>query len=160
MTNNSEYDVGFAANGVAFDDNGNTIGADDASIDILGAGQTSICCFYFDSVPDIDHVDYTCSYETDTYYTDVIHNLSSRITINDANVVVSVTNEGAEEAEFVQAYALFLDGQGNIVDQDNTYVTDNDSEIKPGATITKQLAVYGKAFETVEVYFTGRHSSW
>lgn len=160
VTNNSEYDVGFSANGVAYDGNGNIIGADDASIDILGTGQTSICYFYFDSVPEIDHIDYTCSYETDTYYTDVIHNLSSQITINDANVVVSVTNEGTEEAEFVQAYALFLDGQGNIVGQDNTYVTDNDSEIKPGATITKQLTVYEQAFGTVEVYFTGRHSSW
>lgn len=160
VTNNSEYDVGFSANGTAYDAGGNIIGADDTSIDVVGAGQTSICYFYFDSVPEIDHVEYTRSYNTDLrYYSDVIHDLSSQITINDQNVIVSVTNTGSEEAEFVQAYALFIDGQGNIIAQDSTYVTDDDSEIKPGATITKQLNVYGKAFDTVEVYFTGRRSS-
>ena len=161
VKNNSEYDVGFSANATAYDAGGNIIGADDASIDVIGAGQTSICYFYFDSVPGIDHVEYTRSYDTESrYYSDVLHNLSSQITINDQNVILSVTNNGSEEAEFVQAYALFLDGQGNVVAQDSTYVTDEDSEIKPGTTITKQLTVYGKTFDTVEVYFTGRHSSW
>ena len=93
----------------------------------------------------MDRPDYDAPDAADGIGMHVIHNLSSQITINDANVVVSVTNEGTEEVEFVQAYALFLDGQGNIVGQDNTYVTDNDSEIKPGATITKQLTVYGQA---------------
>ena len=161
VTNNSEYDVGFSANGAAYDASGNIIGAADTSIDILGTGQTSICYFYFDSVAGIDHVEYTCNYDTEVrYYSDVLHNLSAQVTINDANVVVSVTNNGTEEADFVEAHALFLDSQGNVVGHDSTYVTDNDSEIKPGATITKQLTIYGQSFDTVEVYFTGRHSSW
>ncbi len=159
ITNNSEHDVGISANSTAYDQAGNIVGADDASIDVLGAGQTSICYFYYDSVANIDHVDYQVFYQTDLYYTDVIHNLSVDTTINNSNVIVAVTNNGSESAQFVEAYALFFDSQGDLVGYDSTYVTDNDSEIKSGATITKQLDTYN-AFSTVEVYFTGRHSSW
>lgn len=160
VKNNSEYDVGIKANGTAYDQSGNVLGASNASIDAIGADQTSICYFYFDGVNGIDHVDYQLSFDTNLYYEDVIHNLSSSATINDSNVVVAVTNNGDKSADFVQIYALFLDAQGNIVAYDSTYVTDNDSEIKPGVTLTEQLTVYGKSFDTVELYFTGRHDQW
>lgn len=159
VTNNSEYDVGITANSTAYDQAGNAIGAADASIDVLGSGQTSICYFYFDSVKDIDYIQYQLFYQTDLYYDDVIHSLLVDTTINNNNVIVAVKNNGTVTAEFVEAYALFFDEQGKLVGYDSTYVTDNDSEIKSGATITRQLNIYS-AFSTVEVYFTGRHSHW
>ena len=159
VKNNSQYDVGVSANSTAYDKAGNVIGADDASIDVLGAGQTSICYFYFDGVKDIDNVQYQFFYKTDLYYEDVLHDLTANTTINNQNVIVAVTNNGAGPAEFVEAHALFYDTQGNVVGYDSTYLTDNDNEIKSGATITKQLDTY-TAFSTVEVFFTGRRSSW
>ncbi len=159
VKNNSAYDVVFSANSTAYDQGGNLIGADDASIDIIGAGQTSICYFYFDSVKNIDHIEYQRFYNTDTNFKDILHDLSVDTTINNNNVIVSVTNTGSLSADFVQAHALFFDSQGNLVGYDSAYVTDNDSEIKSGATLTKQLNIYS-AFSNVEVYFTGRHSNW
>ena len=159
ITNNSEYDVEVSANSTAYDSAGNVLGADDASIDILGAGQTSICDFYYDNVQSIDHIDYQLFFDTNSYYDDVLHNLSAQTTINDSNVIVEVTNNGSYPAEFVEAYALFFDANMNVVGFDSTYITDGDYEIKSGATISGQLSIY-QAFSTVEVYFVGRHSQW
>ena len=159
VTNNSDKDFSVNANAIAYDGSGYMIGADDTSIDILGAGQTSICYFYFDGVSEIARVDYQTYADTSSYYSDVIHNLSVNETINNGNVIVSVTNNGTESAEFVEAYALFFDEQRNLVGYESAYVTDADSEIKSGATITKQLDCY-KPFSDVEVYFTGRHYTW
>jgi len=75
--------------------------------------------------------------------------------INDKNVVVTATNKGTEAAKFVEAYALFLDSSGNVVEYGSTYITDGDSEIKPGATLSKQITAY-EPFDTVELYLTGR----
>ena len=55
--------------------------------------------------------------------------------------------------------ALFLDSAGKVVRYDSTYIVDGDSEIKPGATLSKQLDTY-EAFDTVEVYLTGRRGGY
>ena len=74
--------------------------------------------------------------------------------MNENNVVVTVTNNGSEAANFVQVYVLFLDADNNVIDCDWTYVTDDDSEIKPGATISEQLNTR-KPFDHIEAYFEG-----
>lgn len=155
IKNNSEKTVGININMTAYDASGNVIGADDGSIDVVGPGEESIATFYFDSVKDIDHVEYTMSYDTDPYYGSVLSDLEVVQNINDKNVVVTATNKGTEAAKFVEAYALFLDTSGNVVEYGSTYITDGDSEIKPGVTLSKQITSY-EAFDTVEVYLTGR----
>ena len=115
--------------------------------------------FYFDSVTGIDHVSYTMSYDTSPYYTSGLADLDIVQNINAKNVVVTVTNNGSEASKFLEAYALFLDSSGNVVHYDSTYITDGDSEIKPGATLSKQLDSY-KDFDTVEVYLTGRRGGF
>ncbi len=157
IKNNSEYDVMITVNSTAYDQEGNVVGADDTSIDVLGAGQTSLCNFYYDGVDNVDHIQCQWFFDTDLYYEDVIHNLEVNSTINDKNVIVSVSNHGSFPAEFVEAYALFFDSQGNLVDTDSAFIGDNDYEIKPDASFTEQLDSY-QAFSSVEVYFTGRHS--
>ena len=90
-------------------------------------------------------------------YKPVISNLSVEQNINDDNVVLVVTNNGEYPAEFVEAYALFFDAEGNIVKTDTSYITDDDSELKPGATLSAQLDCRS-GFDTVECYYTGRYS--
>ena len=68
--------------------------------------------------------------------------------------IVSVTNNGTEAAEFVEGYALFFEGD-TLVDFEDAYFTDDDSEIKPGKTITKELEC-SKNYDSVKIYFTGR----
>ena len=160
VKNNSAYDVGFNANGIAYDHTGKKVGAADASINIIGAGQTSICYFFFNHVTGIDHVDYQLDIDTDPIYTDVLHNLRSSITVNEKNVIVATTNNGAVPAEFVEGYCLFFDNQGEVIAFDSAYFTDSDYELKPGATLTKQFDIYGRSFAKAEVFFTGRHYDW
>ena len=155
ITNNSKGTVEFSANGIARDANGGMIGADDLSIDVLGPGETSIGYFYFDDVKDVVSVDYTFEYDTSSYYYPVISNLSVEQTLNNHNVTVKVTNNGNSCAEFVEAHALFFDNNNNIISHTSNYVVDNDSEIKPGKSITTQLDSY-ESYDHVEVYFTGR----
>lgn len=111
--------------------------------------------FYFDSVSGIDKVDYTLDYDENPYYKPVVNDLSVEQTFNDENVTVSVTNNSTNPALFVSAYAIFFDSSNNVVNYNSTYITDSDSEIKPGKTISDQLDCYGK-YDHAEVYFTGR----
>lgn len=155
ITNNSTEIVSIDINMTAYDAGENVIGAADGSIDVLGPNEQSIASFYFDSVTGIDHVAYTMGYDDSPYFEPVLSNLDIVQHINDKNVVVSVTNTGSEPAQFVEAYALFLDSAGQVVSYESRYITDSDSEIKPSATLSEQLDSY-KAFDSVECYFTGR----
>ena len=155
VKNNSNQAVGISFNMVAYDKKNNTIGAADGSINVIGPGEESIGTCYFDSVKGIDHVEYDLSFDDAPYYEPVIGKLEVVKNINKKNVVVTVTNKGEKPAQFVEAYALFFNKQGKIIGYRSAYLTDNDSEIKPGAKRSAQLGVY-KGFNTVKVYFTGR----
>lgn len=155
ITNNSDTDVSVSGNATAKDASGTSIGAGDMSIDILGAGETSIGCFYFDSVSGIDKVEYTLVYDEKPYYKPVIQNLHVEQTLNSENVTVSVTNNAEYSVRFVEAYALFFDSDNNVIYYNSTYVTDSDSEIKPSKTISAQLDCYN-GYDHAEIYFTGR----
>ncbi len=155
VKNNSNANVSVSGNATAKDSSGNAIGAGDMSIDVLGAGETSIGYFYFDSVSGIDSVDYKLKYSDNLYYSPVIGNLEIEQTVNDKNVIVTVTNKGEKAAQFVQAYALFFDENNDVLRYESTYITDDDYEIKIGDTLSGQLDCY-KGYDHVEVYFTGR----
>ncbi len=155
IKNNSTQAVGISFNMVAYDKKNNTIGADDGSIAVIGPGEESIGYCYFDGVKGIDHVEYDMSFDESPYYEPVIGKLEVVKNINKKNVVVTVTNKGEKPAQFVEAYALFFNKNGKVIGYRSAYLTDSDSEIKPGAKRSAQLGVY-KGFNTVKVYFTGR----
>ncbi len=155
VKNNSGKAVEIDVNGVAKDADGKMIGADDASITILGPGEESVCYFYFDDVSGIDTVDYTLEYSTSTWYYPVLSNLKIEKTLNDQNVTLLVTNNGQFCADYVEAYALFLDENDRVVNYDSAYLADDNSEIKPGRTIAAQLNNY-YAYDHVVVFLTGR----
>jgi hypothetical protein len=140
---------------LAKDADGNTIGAADASIDVLGTGEESGCYFYFNDVSDVNSVECTYSYSKADYYYPVISDLSVEQVLNDSNVTVSVTNNGTSSAQFVEVFALFLDANNNLIDYDETYVTDDDSEIKAGASVSGQFDTR-QSFDHIAVYLTGR----
>ena len=121
----------------------------------MGPEETTIGYFYFNDVSNVDKVEYKLQYSLESTYSPVIKNLDIQQTLNDKNVVVSVTNNGSNAAEFVEAHALFFDAGNKVIATDSTYVDDDDNEIKPGATISKQLDARN-GYDHVEVYFTGR----
>lgn len=76
----------------------------------------------------------------------------------------SNTNENTEKTEekgndevkneYVEGYALFF-LNGELVEYGSDYFMDDDSQIKPDETISKQITSY-KEFDKIEFYFTGR----
>ena len=158
VENGSEYDVEVTVNATAYDREDNVLGAGKSSIDVVGPGQTSLCYLYFTDVEDMASVRYQLFYDTDLYYDDVLYGLSAQTNISGRDVDVSVTNNGSDPAEFVEAYVLFFNDADELVYADYAYFTDDDYEIKCGDTITKQLSAY-VSFSYVEVYLSGRHSN-
>ncbi|MBR6366488.1 MAG: hypothetical protein IKS10_10405 [Lachnospiraceae bacterium] len=159
IQNNSEKTVGVSVNMTAYDAAGSVIGAASGSITVLGVGEESIASLYFNNVAGIDHISYTMEYSTDLYYSPVIKDLSVEYTTNEKNAIVTITNNGSEAAEFVEAYALFFDADGKIVQYTSNYFSDEDFELKPGAAITKQMNAYG-TFSNVKIYITGRRGDF
>ena len=155
VKNNSTSVVSVSGNATGFDASGNVVGAADMSIDVLGPGEESIGYFYFMDVKDVDHVEFDLSYSEEDWYSPVIADLDVQQTLNNKNVVVSVTNNGSKAAQFVQTHVLFFDANNNVVYSNSTYVTDDDSEIKPGKTVVGQIDCFN-TYDHVEVYLTGR----
>ncbi|MBR1457073.1 MAG: hypothetical protein IJ594_07955 [Oscillospiraceae bacterium] len=156
VKNNSEYTVKIDSSAIAKDSSGNVVGASDLDgIDALGPGEETIGVFYFSNVVGVDHLDYQLNYSAQDRYSPVIGNLSAQVHVNDKNVIVQATNNGDYPARFVHAYVLFFDENGNVVDEEDTYLTDSASEIKPGATQSGQLNTR-EAFDHIGVFFQGR----
>ena len=139
VTNNSQATVSVNGNATAQDNSGNTMGLSSASIDVLGPNETSVMEFSFRDIDTPKSVDYSLSYEVSKYYKPVISNLTISQHLNENNVTLLVKNNGEYTAGFVQAYVLFCDASGNVVDRKWTYVTNNSSCINPGETIAVQF---------------------
>ena len=159
ITNNSESTVRISGNAIARDADGNAIGADSLTIDVLGPGESTMEYYYFEDVSGIATVESQYAYDTDPWYSPVLSNLIVEQTLNDGNVTLIVTNHGNSCAQFVEAYALFMDADDNILRYDSTYITDSDSEIKPGATISAQLNSRD-FYDHVVVYLSAYRSRW
>ncbi|MBQ9867473.1 MAG: hypothetical protein IJM34_10670 [Lachnospiraceae bacterium] len=155
ITNNSSKTVGIDINMTAYNADNSVIGAGSSSIDVIAPGEVSIASVYFDFVKGIDHTEYSLSFDTSPYYKSGLEDLEIVQHVNDKNVVVTVTNNGKEASKFVQGYALFFDAEGNVIGSDTGYIVDGDSELKPGATLSKQFDAY-KAFDSAKVYFAAR----
>ena len=155
MKNNSSKAVGVNINMTAYNSENNVIGADSESVSVIGPGEETLCHCWFENVTGVDHVSYTLSFDETPSYSPVLNDLDLVQTINDHNLIVTVTNNGSTAALFVEAHALFLDADGNVVYYTSTYVIDGESEIKPGSTISEALECYDD-FDTAVVYLTGR----
>ena len=151
IKNNSEFDLNISAE-MKFYNDGNLVGASSTSQEAVEAGTETILW----TMPDeaFTDIEYTLEAKEESIYECVISDLSYETTSAKKKEIVSVTNNGTEAAEFVEGYVLFFEGD-TLVDFDDAYFTDDDSEIKPGKTITKELEC-SKNYDSIKIYFTGR----
>lgn len=152
ITNNSEFDLDVSAEVKFYDASGNLVGAKSGSQEAFQQG-TSILMYF---MPDESFatMDYELSASEEEWYDCVVADLSYESTPAKDKEIVSVTNNGTKAAEFVQAYILFFNGD-KIVGFDWTYFTDDDSELKPGKTITEEMDCY-ESYDSYKIFFTGR----
>lgn len=154
LKNNSGKTVDISTSSLAYDINGNMVGADDSELYAIGAGCTSILYDAFETDATISYYDTNINAKESRYYDSVIQDLSYMQNNVDNGAIFQVTNNGTEPADFVEGYALFFKN-GNLVSYESAYFTDGDSELKPGETISKQLTSYVD-FDSIQFYLTGR----
>lgn len=153
VKNNTGETMDITTSSLAYDEAGTMVAATDAYQDAIGAGCTSIIREYYDTEAMIASYETTVSSSPSEYYASVIQDLSYVQNDISNGAVFQVTNNGQEPAEYVEGYALFfLDG--TLVDSYSAYFTDDDGELKPGKTISKQLDSY-EEFDTIEFYLSG-----
>lgn len=152
IKNNSEHTLEISAATKYYDASGNLVGAKDSSESAVGSG--SEVCLYF--MPDEKYatMEYELSVDEDEWYESVVDDLTYESVSAQDKEIVSVTNNGNRAAEFVEVYALFFNGS-EVVGFESNYFTDDDSELKPGKTITKEMDCY-EDYTSVRFFFTGR----
>lgn len=164
VKNNSNLTVGISANATAYSSDNNLLGASNSAIDVLGPSEESVLWFYFSGVTGIDHIDYKDNLQytsgANLYYKPIISNLSVQDGLNGDVLTLAVTNNGDCAAEFVEAYAVFMDANNTPLQISSTYVVDSNSEIAPGAMQSAQIEYFSSydkgEYDHVTYYFTGR----
>ena len=154
VKNNSNKTVDISTSSLAYDKNGKIISSTDSSFYALGAGCTSMFYEAFETAEKIEYYNMSMNVVPSKYYKSVIQDLSFVQNDIDSGAIFQVTNNGTDTAEFVEGYALFF-LNGELVDYDSAYFIDNNLEIKPQKTISKQLNSY-EDFDSIEFYLTGR----
>lgn len=153
VRNNTNKTLEISTSSKAYDGDGNVLGLASSGVDALGAGCTTAFYEAFETSSAIAFYDMNITYKPSTWAESVIQDLSYSETIINNGVIYDVTNNGNEAAEFVEGYALFFSGD-TLVGYDSNYITDDDSEIKSGETISKQFRCY-ESFDRVEFYLDG-----
>lgn len=152
IKNNSEYNLVITSNAKFYNDAGDLIGAKTASQEAVESGYDTI--LYFMPDEKFTKMEYELDVSEQGYYDCVISDLSYEGTEAKNKVILSVTNNGEEAAKFVKAYVLFFSGD-SVVGFSQHYVADDDSELKPGKTINKEMDCY-EEFDSYQVFFSGR----
>ena len=152
IKNNSEYNLDITANVTFYNEAGELVGAKSTSQEAVESGYDTILYF----MPDEAFVtmEYELEVSEEEWYDCVQSDLSYESTEAKDKIILSVTNDGDEAAKFVEASVLFLNGE-NVVGFSQNYITDDDSELKPGKTIMQEMDCY-EDFDSYQVFFSGR----
>jgi len=154
ILNTSDETVEINVNSIAKDSNGNTIGATDSYEVGVAPGEEVLLENYFYECENAESFEYTMTVDKDKSFTSVKNDVSVEESRTDEKVIITCTNNGDEPAEFVKAYALFFKN-GEVSGYDFTYITDDDSELKPGAKLSSELNAYD-GYDDVKVFVHGR----
>ncbi len=152
IKNNSEFNLDINIDLKTFDSNGNLLAAKSEDQEAFESKSEIIVSFLLDEKP--SKIEYNISAEEEDFYQCVASELSYKSNSAKDKEIISVTNNGNESADFVQGDILFLKN-GVVVDYSYTYFSDDDFEIKPGKTISKELTCY-ENYDSFIFCLTGR----
>ncbi len=152
VKNTSEHTLNVSGAVKFYDADGNLIGAGNTSMEAVGPGVETLLEFYPDDP--FETAETEISVSLDEYYESVVEDLLYESVPANEKEIISVTNNGEFPAEFVQCYVLFFNGD-SMVDFEQNYMVDNDSELKPGKTVTKEFSCY-VPYDSIKVFFAGR----
>lgn len=152
IKNNSEYNLDITANVTFYNEAGELVGAKSASQEAVESGYDTILYFMPDEA--FATMEYELEASEEERFDCVQSDLAYEATEAKDKIILAVTNDGEEAAEYVQASVLFLKGE-NVVGFSQHYITDDDSELKSGKTIMQEMDCY-EDFDSYQVFFSGR----
>lgn len=159
VTNLSPYTIRLTINDTAKNYSGAIIGATMSSEEDIPSGCTILTKTFFSDVSGASSFDTSFQVTEESTYIPVLQSISVQTSDLGDKVAITATNLGDKSAEFPEATAIFF-SEGKVVYHGSCYLTDVDYELKPGATISKQINAYSKDYDSVKVYLTARKSKW
>ncbi len=150
IKNNSDKMLVADLNVTALDKDGNPLGGNNCSQEVIAPGQTACEWTTFDKDwQKITKFEHNLNIKESTKE-NVYKDLEVKTNKTSDSVAVSVKNNGATPAKFVEAEAMFFK-DNKLVGFASRYCVDNDSEIKPGQTISCSCPCSNGAFDDVTV---------
>jgi hypothetical protein len=153
ITNDSGKDCNLDIN-VDFFKDGKIVGTTSNYIDAVAKGTT--VCEDFTCDEDFNSYEYkVVASDLSSYEVPVDQDLALEVSQLTNKVIVSLTNNGKTPANYVW-YDVFFYKNGKLVDHNYNYCYDDDSEIKPGATVRSECSTNVEGgFDDAKVYFHG-----
>lgn len=153
LKNTSGYDAEISCDVVFYDENDNMVGVSNGSERACENGYETYWSFSNDI--EFDHATVEIKMSKETWYKGGQSSIELSTNIVGNKAIITAKNTGKKAVEFVEYHILFLDDNGNVVSTGWGYLTDSDSEIKPGAQEMREES-YSKGFADVRVYAMGR----
>lgn len=136
---------------------GEVIYSDKETINAIGPGQESFFNLYFSKAPEDSVISYTIE-KSESSKKDVLESLTYTSDFEtgelQSSVTVTLTNNGEIPGFHTNALVCCYN-EGKLVNTVLLYFLDDDGEIKPGETMTKDDTINAqekRAFDSIEVY--------
>lgn len=153
IKNTSGYDANIDVTALFKDKDGNIIGVSNDNEEACQDGYETFWSFYKDDP--FDSCEFLITVTPDKYYKGVQSSVEQSASVVGKKVIITAKNTSESTVKYLEYYLLYLDGDGNAVDYDWGYLTDSDSELKPGKTEFREESS-SSAFASVELYTKGR----
>lgn len=156
LKNTSGYNAKISVNVTFYDSDDNVVGVANDSENACQNGYITYWSFSNDMK--FDHAVANITMSEETWYGDGGQSCVE-ISTNTVGkkVIITAKNNGNEPVQFLEYHVLFFNNKGEVVSTGWGYLTDDDSELKPGATEMRDES-YSKGFADVAVYTHGRIS--
>jgi hypothetical protein len=127
------------------------VGAKEGGEYAVPAGQEIVLAYSFDE--SFTKTEYEFTAQVSSLFKGVTQDLSFTSTTAKDKEIITVTNNGTLNAEFVRATVLFFK-DSELVFLNTTYVSNSDP-LKPDESKSVELSCY-EIYDSIEVYFSGR----
>lgn len=154
VTNNSHQLVTAKFAIKYYDASNNVIGIGNVSTEALNPGATHFLSSNNESPYEYAEVSITSAKVDDRYQGGMENVECSDYAVNGEKVIFEVKNNGDAAVSFVKGIVLFYNGN-EVVDYDSAYAVDDDSELKPGATLMAEVTT-NKTFTSYRIFYYGR----
>lgn len=153
IKNTSQFTIDISTRATFYDNANSKIGTASDSESCVPAGHTVLIVMSNDK--DFARSEYTVSVSETKYYIPTSQNITVESNQIASKLIVSAKNNGTTAAMFAQVTALFFKN-GQPVNYGYTYCVDDDSELKPGIIIDKEISTYSAEYDFYKLFITSR----